>query len=53
MSVKVKNKDGLIGLINIENWANPKTYWLDFIQENGDTQVEERDNLEYLGVEDL
>jgi len=49
---KVKNKDGEIGYVSVENWANPKTYLLDFQTENGDTKVDEKDNLEYLGIEE-
>lgn len=50
---KVKNKEGILGYVAVENWANPKTYLMDFQMENGDIKVEERDNLEYIGIEEI
>lgn len=48
--IKVKNKNGIFGFVSLENWANPKTYLIDFKFESGDTKVEERDNMEYLEI---
>ena len=52
MGVKVKSKYG-DGLVEMENWANPKTYLFDICLENGDTMPVEKENLEYLGFEEI
>jgi len=51
-NVLVKSKYG-IGRVDIENWANPKTYLVDICLEDGDTMPEEKEKLEYLKVEEL
>ena len=50
---KVKNKDDKIGAVDVESWANPKTQILDFIDEDGNSKPEYKDELEYLGVEEF
>ncbi|EKD56161.1 MAG: hypothetical protein ACD_58C00287G0010 [uncultured bacterium] len=51
--LRLKIEIKIIGTIDIESWANPKTYSIDFQMENGNTKVEERDNLEYIGIEEV
>lgn len=53
VSVKVKNKEGIAGYVDVESWANPKTYLLDFVYENGDTMPIEKSNLVYVGIEEF
>lgn len=62
-AVKVKTNDGVVGFVDVENWANPRIWLMDFqVAENGrdkygekvfggDTMPEEKEKLEYLGVE--
>lgn len=52
-SIKVKNKDGVVGYVATENWANPKTFLMDFADEkSGDFWPELRTDLEYLSLEE-
>ncbi len=52
-SVVVKTKDGDIGRVAVEHWADPKIYIMDYHSENGDFWPVERDNLDYIGIEEL
>lgn len=49
--IKVKNKDDKIGAVDIESWANPKTQIVDFVDEDGNSKPEYKDELEYLRIE--
>lgn len=51
--VKVKTRDELIGSVDVESWANPKTFLVDVCLKNGDTMPVEKENLKYLGVEEF
>lgn len=51
--VKVETKEGLSGSVDIESWANPKTQILDFIDETGDSKPVDKDELKYVGIEEL
>mgnify|MGYP001612227683 FL=1 len=52
MIIKVKNKDNKIGAVGVESWANPKTQIVDFVDDDGNSKPEYKDELEYLGVEE-
>lgn len=57
--VKVKTKDGIVGFVDYESWANPRTQLVDVVAcetipdviSEGDTKPVYKDDLEYLGVE--
>lgn len=57
--VKVKTKDGIVGFVDYESWANPRTQLMDIVASEtitgiiseGDTKPVYKDDLEYLGVE--
>ncbi|KKP88716.1 MAG: hypothetical protein UR93_C0009G0004 [Berkelbacteria bacterium GW2011_GWA2_35_9] len=51
--IKIINKDGEIGTVDVESWANPKTQLLDVVDEQGNSFPEYKENLEYIGVEEL
>lgn len=51
-SILVKSKYGE-GRVDVESWANPKTFLVDICLENGDTMPEYKDKLEYRGIEEL
>lgn len=63
--VKVRNGVGIVGYVSIESWANPHILLMDFqVAENGldkfgekvvsgDITPEERESLEYLGIEEV
>ena len=53
MAIRVKNKNGIEGLVSVENWANPHIWLMDFQIENGDFWPEERENLEFVRVEEF
>lgn len=50
--VLVKSKYG-IGRVDVENWANPKTYLVDVCFETGDTMPVEKESLDYIGVKEF
>ena len=53
VSIKVKNKDGVVGDVAVEHWANPKIFLMDFTDSNsGDYWPEYREDLEYLRIEE-
>lgn len=51
--VKIKNKDGKIGTVDVESWANPKTQLVDVIDESGNSKPEYKEGLEYICTEEL
>ena len=51
-TILVKSKCGE-GRVEVESWANPRTYLVYVCLENGDTMPEEKEKLEYLGVEEI
>lgn len=53
MIIKVKNKNDNTGAVDVESWANPKTQIVDFIDDEGNSKPEYKDELEYLGVEEF
>lgn len=50
-AVKVKSKNYGEGLVDVESWANPNIYMLDFFDKIGDSWPVCKEDLEYLGVE--
>lgn len=53
MIIKVKNKDDNVGAVDVESWANPKTQIIDFVDEDGNSKPEYKDELEYLGLRNI
>lgn len=51
MIIKAKNKDEKTGVVDVESWANPKTKIVDFVDNDGNSKPEYKDEPEYLGVE--
>ena len=51
-TILVKSKYGE-GKVDVESWANPRTFLVDICLENGDTMPGYKDNLEYQGIEEL
>ncbi len=64
-AIKVKNNDGIVGLVSVESWSNPYIWLMDFqVSDNGEDKngekvfagdfwPEEREQLEYLGIEEF
>jgi|GEM_PF-2280392 len=58
--IRVRNKDHILGIVDIESWVNPRTHTLDFIAINdssdangekvyeGDFWPEEKNGLEFI-----
>lgn len=51
--VKVRSENYGIGAVDVENWANPNIFMLDFVDKIGDTWPVYKEDLEYIGVEEL
>lgn len=51
-AILVKSKYGE-GRVDVESWANPRTFLVDICLENGDTMPVEKENLEFFRVEEL
>jgi len=50
--ILVKSKYGE-GRVDVESWANPRTFLLDICLESGNTTPVYKEDLEYIGVEEL
>lgn len=50
--VLVKSRYGT-GRVDVESWANPRTFLVDICLENGDTMPEYKEKLDYLDVEEF
>ena len=48
MIIKVKTNDNIIGCVDVESWANPRTQILDFIDENGYSKPVYKDELKFI-----
>lgn len=51
--VRVRSESYGKGVVDIENWANPNIFMLDFVDKIGDTWPVYKEDLEYVGVEKL
>lgn len=54
VAVKVKDNDGVVGYVDVEHWANPGIFMMDFTDEkSGDFWPKYKEDLEYVGIEEF
>lgn len=51
--IKVTNNERKVGIVDVENWANPKTQIVDFVDEKGNIKPEYKDDLNYIEIEEI